>query len=285
VEGQILNELRAALELATEEELQQLTQILFCRKLNPLDYLQTPDPAEVQSQDPEVWLDSLEERFRFLAADGMTVMRGRTQEVSYRQVLIQVCRYLKLPYSNKLSTTDLEAEVFLNLVSRAWKRLPASEQKSLTARVKRSLANSNFSEPLPAQLQEEPFNLFLKGSSALAVTSVLQPLLLQQIARQFAFHCASYQAAKQALVQGGAAAAAQFQSQLAVQTAQKGMAMSTARYGAARTAFAFVGPVLWGCFVAELGWKAIATNYGRIIPTIFTLAQIRLTRVENWEPA
>jgi len=30
-----------------------------------------------------------------------------------------------------------------------------------------------------------------------------------------------------------------------------------------------------------LGWKAIATNYGRIIPIIFTLAQIRLTRGES----
>jgi uncharacterized protein YaaW (UPF0174 family) len=49
--------------------------------------------------------------------------------------------------------------------------------------------------------------------------------------------------------------------------------------------FAVLGPVMWGWFFADLGWRAIATNYGRIIPTIFALAQIRLTRAECWEPA
>jgi uncharacterized protein YaaW (UPF0174 family) len=42
---------------------------------------------------------------------------------------------------------------------------------------------------------------------------------------------------------------------------------------------------MWAWFFADLGWRAIATNYGRIIPTIFALAQIRLTRAECWEPA
>jgi uncharacterized protein YaaW (UPF0174 family) len=46
-----------------------------------------------------------------------------------------------------------------------------------------------------------------------------------------------------------------------------------------------VGPALWGWFIADLGWKAIATDYGRIIPTIFALAQIRLTREDCWQPA
>jgi uncharacterized protein YaaW (UPF0174 family) len=41
-----------------------------------------------------------------------------------------------------------------------------------------------------------------------------------------------------------------------------------------------LGPVIWGYFVADLGWKAIATNYGRVIPIIFTVAQIRLIRGE-----
>jgi uncharacterized protein YaaW (UPF0174 family) len=63
------------------------------------------------------------------------------------------------------------------------------------------------------------------------------------------------------------------------------MAVSAARYGAFRTVFAFIGPVLWAAFLADLGWRAIATNYARIIPTIFTLAQIRLTRAECWQTA
>jgi uncharacterized protein YaaW (UPF0174 family) len=277
-----LDELRAALELATEEELQQLTQILFRRKFNPLDYVHTPEPIDIQSQDRQAWLDALEQRFRYLAADGMTVLRGRTEQVTYRQALIQVCRYLKIPYSNKLATTDLEAEVFLNLLGRAWKQLPASEQQKLTVRVQQALAKSE-SQPLPLAVQRDPLALLVKGGSALAVSSILGPMLLQQIARQFAVHFASYQVAKGALMQGGAAAATQFQSHLALQTARRGMALNAARYGAARGAFTLLGPVLWTWFFADLGWRAIATNYGRIIPTIFALAQIRLTRAECWE--
>lgn len=280
-----MDELRAALELATDEELQQLTDILFCRRFNPLDYIQTPDPIDVKSRDRLSWLDTLEQRFRYLAADGMTVLRGSTDKVTYRQALIQVCRYLKIPYSKKLSTTDLEAEVFLFLMGKAWKKLPASEQEALTLRVRGALAQSNLSQPLPLLAQKDPLGLLFKGGSALAVSSVIQPLVLQQIARQFAIHFATYQMAKATLLEGGAAAAAGFETYAALQAARQGMAVSAARYGAVRTVFAFIGPVLWAAFLADLGWRAISTNYARIIPTIFTLAQIRLTRAECWQPA
>lgn len=279
-----MDELRAALELATQEELQQLTEILFRRRFNPLDYVQAADPIDIQSQDHETWLDAIELRFRFLAADGMTVLKGRTAEYSYRDALIQVCRYLKIPYSKALSTTDIEAEIFLNLMSRAWKRLPAKEKKSLTVRVQQSLAQSNLSEPLPVQLQHDPMGLLLKGGSALAVSSILKPILLQKVAQQFALHFATYQVAKQAVVKGGVVAATEIQGYLALQTAKQGMALNAARYGATRSVLGLLGPLLWGYFFADLGWRAIATNYGRIIPTIFALAQIRLTRAECWEP-
>lgn len=285
VEDLTLDELRSALELATEDELQQLTQILFCRKFNPLDYLQTPDPIEVQSQDWETWIDSIETRFRYLAADGFTVLRGKTKQFSYRQALVRVCHYLKIPYSKRMATTDIEAEIFLHLIGKAWKRLPALEQKSLMTRIQRSLAESNTPEPLLVQLKQDSLDIILKGSSAIAVNSFLKPLILKQIAQQFAVHFATYQAATSALVRGGTAVAAQIQNRVVLQAAERGMAMSAARYGAVRTVFAFVGPVLWGWFLADLGWKAIATNYGRIIPVIFALAQIRLTRTECWEPA
>lgn len=280
-----MDELRAALELATEEELQDLTAILFSRKFNPLDYVHTPEPIEVQSQDRKAWLDTLEDRFRFLAADGMTVLRGRTNQVTYRQALIQVCKYLKIPYSSQLATVDLEAEVFLHLLGHVWKKLPEKEKQKLTVQVQRHLLKSEAKEPLPLLLQRDPLGLIFKGGSAIAVTSVIQPIVLKQIARQFATHFASYQVAKQAAIQGTAATTTQFQNYVALQMARRGMTVHAARYGAVRSVFAFVGPVMWAWFFADLGWRAIATNYGRIIPTIFALAQIRLTRTECWEPA
>ncbi|WP_413174404.1 YaaW family protein [Anabaena azotica] len=281
-----MDELRAVLELATEEELQDLTAILFSRKFNPLDYVHTPEPIEVQSQDRQVWLDALEDRFRFLAADGMTVLRGRTEQVTYRQALIQVCKYLKIPYYDDLATVDLEAEVFLHLLGKVWKKLPKQEQQKITTNVQRQLLTSEIQQPLPLSLQKDPLGLIFKGGSALAVTSVIQPYVLKQIARQFAVHFATYQVAKEAAITGTQVASKQFQTYVTAQMARRGMTMSAARYSAVRGMFAFIGPMMWAWFFADLGWRAIATNYGRIIPTIFTLAQIRLTRAEEcWEPA
>jgi uncharacterized protein YaaW (UPF0174 family) len=275
-----LDELRTALELATEEELQQITNILFCRRFNPLDYLRAPDAIAVQSQDWESWLDSVEDRFRYLAADGVTVLKGQTEKVSYRQILVRVCHFLKVPYSQKMPTTEIEAEIYLHLVNKAWKRLPPSEQKSLSIQIQKALADSHTPQPLPVHLQHNPLDIVLKGSSVIAINSILKPILLKHIAGQFALHFVRYQGAKTALVQGGAIA-----NQLALQTAKQGMTTAAARYGAVRTVLSLVGPALWGWFIADLGWKAIATDYGRIIPTIFALAQIRLTRDDCWQPA
>ncbi|MDJ1181766.1 YaaW family protein [Roseofilum casamattae] len=280
-----MKELRAALELATEEELQQLTHLLFQRKLNPLDYVYTPDPLDVQSQDRDLWIEAIANRFQFLAADGLTVLRGQTQQITYRQVLIQVCRYLRLPYQNSLSTTELEAEIFLHLIRRSWKRLPASEKRGLKARISKALAESNFAQPLPLSAQKDPIGVFLKGGFAFAVNSAIKPLLIGKFARQFALHFASYQATKQVLVRGSVAATAKLHSQVILHRSSVGMAANATRYGVARTVFSVLGPALWAWFFADLGWRAIATNYTRIIPTIFALAQIRLTRSACWEPA
>jgi uncharacterized protein YaaW (UPF0174 family) len=275
-----LDELRTALELATEEELQQITNILFCRRFNPLDYLRAPDAIAVQSQDWESWLDSVEDRFRYLAADGVTVLKGQTEKVSYRQILVRVCHFLKVPYSQKMPTTEIEAEIYLHLVNKAWKRLPPSEQKSLSTQIQKALADSHTPQPLPVHLQHNPLDIVLKGSSVIAINSILKPILLKHIAGQFALHFVRYQGAKTAVVQGGAIV-----NQIALQTAKQGMTRAAARYGAVRTVLSLVGPALWGWFIADLGWKAIATDYGRIIPTIFALAQIRLTRDDCWQPA
>jgi uncharacterized protein YaaW (UPF0174 family) len=268
-----VDELRTALELATEDELRDLTEILFRPKFNPLDYVRTPNPIEVQSQDREDWLDTLDDRFRYLGADGVTVLRRQTGQVSYRQILIQVCRYLKLPYAGSMSTTDLEAEIFLSLLNRAWRQLPASEKSALT----------QLASQLPLPVQNDPLNLALKGGGAIAISSLVRPMLLQHVARQFALHFASYQIAKETLAQGGVVAATQFQNYVSMRMARHGMAVSAARYGATRTVFMVAGSAMWAWFLADLGWRSISTNYGRVIPTVFALAQIRLTRSECFE--
>jgi uncharacterized protein YaaW (UPF0174 family) len=63
------------------------------------------------------------------------------------------------------------------------------------------------------------------------------------------------------------------------------MMLSAAQQVSVRGVFAILGPAMWGWFFADLGWRSISTNYGRIIPTIVALAQIRLTRSTDWDLA
>lgn len=275
-----MDELRTALELATDEELQDLTEILFRPRFNPLDYLRLADPLDIQSRDREGWLDALEDRFRYLAADGLTVLSQKTSQLSYRQILIQVCHHLRLPYKMSMSTVDLEAEVFLGLLGRAWKQLPAAEKGEFTIQLKHSLTKSQLLPQLPLAAQQDPMSLVVKGSTAIAVTSVIRPMLMQLIAQQFAVYVARYQVAQAAALSG--AIATQLQN-VAMQTARQGMALSATRYATMRGVFACLGPALWMYFFADLGWRSVSTNYGRVIPTIYALAQIRLTRAECFE--
>jgi uncharacterized protein YaaW (UPF0174 family) len=67
--------------------------------------------------------------------------------------------------------------------------------------------------------------------------------------------------------------------------AKRGMMLSATQQVAVRGVFTILGPAMWGWFFADLGWRSISTNYGRIIPTIVALAQIRLTRSDEWELA
>lgn len=281
-----MDELRTGLELATAEELHALTEILFRPKFNPLDYIYAPSPLAVQGCDRVQQIDLLEQRFRFLAADGFTVLRGQTQQTTYRQALTRICHHLKLPYPDTLSTADLEAELFLTLLEKAWQKMSEPERQQLQGELQNSLAQTEQFQQLPLPVQRDPLSLLVKGSSALALSSVVRPWLLQQIAHQFALHFARYQVAKQTLIRGGASAAAQIQTRVAAQMASRGMALNAARYGAMRGLFAFLGPALWTWFLTDLGWRTIATNYGRVIPVVFTLAQIRLTReAACWEIA
>lgn len=235
------DDLRAVLELATVEELQDLTQILFSRRFNPLDYLCTPPPEMVQSQDRDAWLDMLAARLRFLAADGLTVLRGQADKLSYYEILLRVCQYLKLPCTEELSVQDLESEIFLHVLQRSWNQLPAHQREQLQAELTQELAGP---------WQREMVQAFLKKGSVVALGSVLRAVLLRKLAGYTA------------LVQG-------------------------ARMVMVRGVTALLGPVLWGWFLAELGWSAIATNYARVIPAVLTLAQIRLLRDESltWAPA
>lgn len=272
-----MDELRTGLELATYDELAALAEVLFQPKFNPLDYWCTPSPQVIQNCDRTHRIDQIDARLRYLAADGLTVLRQGTRQLSYRQILLQLNQHLKLQLSTELSTLDLEAEIFLRLLEKTWQRLTPNQQKQLQQRLTNELAQLDEFRRLSPQLQKNPMALVLKGGSAVAVSSVLRPWLLQQIAKQFALQFARYQVAQQTLKRA-VTLGAKVQSKAAIQMASRGMATNIVRYGAVRSMFACLGPALWTWFIVDLGWRAIASNYARVVPVVFTLAQIRLIR-------
>ncbi|CAK7324847.1 unnamed protein product [Dovyalis caffra] len=115
-------ELRSVLELATDSELYELEKILFgpsyfspllksiASKKAEIDYAMIDHDLE----EREDFLSSLESRFLFLAADARSTLRG--WRPTYRNVLLTVRKKLNIRCSSKLSTEDLEAEIFLHLI-------------------------------------------------------------------------------------------------------------------------------------------------------------------------
>ncbi|MEM6254023.1 MAG: hypothetical protein AAF821_13975 [Cyanobacteria bacterium P01_D01_bin.156] len=276
----VIDELRTGLELATQDELASLAEVLFRPKFNPLDYCCTPSPQVILSCDRTQRIQHIESRVRFLAADGITVLKQDTQQLSYRCILLQLARQLKLNLPKELTTLDLEAEIFLQFLEKSWQRLSPDEQRQMEQRFTNELAQVEQFQALSPQLQRHPMALVLKGSSAIAINSVVRPWLLRQIAKQFAIQLTQYQAAQQSL-RGTLSLGAKLQGRAALTLASRGMALNAARYGAMRSVFACLGPALWGWFMVDLGWRTIAANYTRVIPVVLTLAQIRLTRDAN----
>lgn len=274
-----MNELSNVLTLATDEELHQIADILFRRKFNPLDYFATPPVQELQSWDRDELISAIAKRFRFLAADGLTVLRRKTGNVSYREVLERVCQHLNIKYSKNQTVEDIESELFLNLISNSWKKLSPQERSKIDESMQTALTESNLQKSLPLDAQRNPMSLLVKGGSAIAVSTVIRSAVLTAIARQMACHFASYQVGYEVLKAGSTAIATRLNAHVSTYLAKRGMAVAATQYTAARTVFSVITPALWGLFFADLGWRAIATNYGRIIPAIFIIAQIRLLRM------
>lgn len=263
-----MDDLRSALTLATDEELRDLTELLFQPKFNPLDYVMVPRPVEVQGYDRVRQIQVIEQRFRFLAADGLTVLAGRSRRLEYRQVLRQVCRHLGIPFTSDFQTIDLEAEILLVVLQKTCRNLSPRQYRDFNRHLQQALERSEEYAQLPDNARQDPLKILLAGSSILAIGSMLRSRFLRQVTQQWAIQVAECFAARQVLATG----------QELMVLAGRGAAVNLARFSVIRSAFAVLSPALWGWLVLDLGWRSIAINYSRIIPFIFSIAQIRLTR-------
>ncbi|CAN0904040.1 hypothetical protein LINGRAHAP2_LOCUS22857 [Linum grandiflorum] len=271
-------ELRSVLDLATDSELRELDDILFgpsyfspllksVAKRAEVDYVMIEQDLD-QRDD---FIAALESRFLFLAADARSTLRG--WRPSYRDVLLAVRKKLSISCSTKLSTEDLEAEVFLHLVNDF-----SSEESGTFPGLWES------SKPIDGQgsLELGLSTWKLQGLGALKeVVEELQPIILKlagKLMGKVVRGAANYQIKKEIVKKGGQLAAMNLEARAALIAAKQGLAGAASKYMGLRSAMSLLGPIMWGTLLADVVIQMLGTDYARVLRAVYAFAQIRLTR-------
>ncbi|CAL5081711.1 unnamed protein product [Urochloa decumbens] len=294
-EGMSDPELRQVLELATDEELMEFEEILYGTSyFSPLlkSIARRPNSDSVVVLDDigerDLFISKLESRFLYLAADARSIIRG--WRPSYRDVLLGVRKKLGVQCSRKLSTADLEAEIFLHLVSEysshqkdpvsfPWdKQKSPNEISSLGVNKLKVLTDAAWR--IGAKGLE---STFLKGGSALTVKTIYESLA-SRLSGKLLMEAANYEIKKELVKQGGRLAAVNLESRAGLLAARQGLARAASRYVGLRTVMTFLGPIMWGTLLADIVIQMLGTDYARIVQAIYAFAQIRLTRTSYMEP-
>ncbi|KAJ4713590.1 AT-rich interactive domain-containing protein 1A [Melia azedarach] len=249
-------ELRSVLELATDSELYEIERILFGPSyFSPLlkSFTNRADADHVMIEqdleEREDFIESLESRFLFLAADARSTLRG--WRPSYRNVLLAVRKKLNVPCSNKLSTEDLEIEIFLHLLQEyaseesgvfpgLWDNLKASDnQNSLEVGI------SPWKVQALAALKVAAVELkstIFKGGGIYTLAKIYE-LLAGRLSGKVFKAAAKYQIKKEVLKKGGQLAAINLESRAALLAAKQGFAGAATRYLGLRSMMVLLGPL------------------------------------------
>ncbi|CAL5074028.1 unnamed protein product [Urochloa decumbens] len=288
-------ELRQVLELATDEELMEFEEILYGTSyFSPLlkSIARRPNSDSVvildDIEERDIFISKLESRFLYLAADARSVIRG--WRPSYRDVLLGVRKKLGVQCSRKLSTADLEAEIFLHLVNEYSSHqkdpvsFPWGKQKSpdeiSSLGVNRWKVLTDTAWRIGAKRLE---STFLKGGSALTVKTIYESLA-SRLSGKLLMEAANYEIKKELVKQGGRLAAVNLESRAGLLAARQGLARAASRYVGLRSVMTFLGPIMWGTLLADIVIQMLGTDYARIVQAIYAFAQIRLTRTSYIEP-
>ncbi|TQE09882.1 hypothetical protein C1H46_004460 [Malus baccata] len=290
-------ELRSVLELATDSELYELERILFGPSyfsplLKSIMSRTNVDHSMVEEDldEREEFLAVLESRFLFLAADARSTIRG--WRPSYRNVLLAVRKELNVPCSSKLSTEDLEAEIFLHLL-----RDYSSEESGNFEGLLEFPELSDGQQSLQLGLSQwkvqalsalkvgaaELRSMFLKGGGIFTLAKIYQ-LVARKLSGKVFLEAANYQLKRDFVRKGGQLAAMNLESRAAFLAAKQGFAGAASRYLGLRSMMALLGPVLWGTFLADVVIQMLGTDYARILRAIYAFAQIRITRTYRLPP-
>ncbi|KZV34771.1 hypothetical protein F511_00673 [Dorcoceras hygrometricum] len=282
-------DLRYVLELATDSELYEVERILFgpsyfspllksITKKSEVDYFMIgEDPDERDN-----FISMLEDRFLFLAADARSTLRG--WRPSYRNVLLEVRKRLKLPCSTKLLAEDLEVEIFLHLLQEY-----SSEGQGSFPSTNGSSTNSDGSNNLEMGLNQwklqqlaalgigatELRSLILKSGGMLTVEKIVESLAGTLSGKLFS-EAAKYQIKKEVIKKGGLLAAVNLESGAALLAARQGLKVAATRYLGIRSIAQLLGPLMWGTLLADVVIQMLGTDYARILRAIFAFAQVTM---------
>ncbi|XP_060969399.1 uncharacterized protein LOC133036712 isoform X3 [Cannabis sativa] len=238
---------------------------------------------EEDLQEREHFIEALESRFLFLAADARSTLRG--WRPSYRSVLLAVRKELKIQCSNKLSTEDLEAEIFLHLLhdctSEELEAFPGLLEFSGASNAEGGLefGLSRWKVQALSALKDVR-SVVLKGGGIITLAKIFQVVSKRLSGKVFA-EAANYQIKREVIRKGGQLAAINLESRAAMLAAKQGFAGAASRYVGLRSMMTLLGPMLWGTFLADVVIQMLGTDYARIIRAIYAFAQIRITRTYN----
>ncbi|CAA2953669.1 Hypothetical predicted protein [Olea europaea subsp. europaea] len=284
-------ELRFVLELATDSELYELEKILFgpsyfspllksITKRDEVDYVMIGEDPDKR----ENFISMLESRFLYLAADARSTLRG--WRPSYRNVLLEVRKRLKIPCSAKLSTEDLEVEIFLHLLQEYSSEEPGNFQSP-----KGSSTSSEVGDNLELGLSRwkvqsvtaigfgatELRSTILKGGGMLAFEKFFAWVEGRLSGKMFV-EAAKYQMKKEVIGKGGQLAAISLETQAALLAAKQGLKVAATRYLGLRSVAQLLGPMMWGTLLADVVIQMLGTDYARILRAVYAFAQIRIYR-------
>lgn len=273
-------ELHSVLELATDSELYELERILFGPSyFSPLlksitsrgdvDHLMIEEDLEAR----EYFIAELESRFFFLAADAQSTLRG--WRPSYRNVLLSVRKKLNIRCSSKLSTEDLEVEIFLHLLQdyssdKLGTFSSSNDQGSLELGLSQKKVHA-------LDAMRELRSILLKGGGMYTLAKIYQ-LVARRLSGKVFIEAANYQIKKEFIKKGGQLAAINLESRAALLAAKQGFLGAASRYLGFRSMVTLLGPMVWGTFLADVVIQMLGTDYSRILRAIYAFAQIRITR-------
>ncbi|KAG0543931.1 hypothetical protein BDA96_02G231400 [Sorghum bicolor] len=294
-EGMSDPELRLVLELATDEELMEVEEILYGTSyFSPLlkSIARRPNSDGVvvldDIEERDHFISKLESRFLYLAADARSIIRR--WRPSYRDVLLRVRKKIGVRCSSKLCTADLEAEIFLHIVheysSHKKDRLSFPWDKQKSPKETSSLGANNWKVLTDVAWRVGRKGMettFLKGGSALTLKTIYESLA-SRLSGKLLKEAANYEIKKELVKQGGRLAAVNLESRAGLLAARQGLARAASRYVGLRSVMTFLGPIMWGTLLADIVIQMLGTDYARIVQAIYAFAQIRLTRTSYIEP-